>query len=221
MRIVLLFTLLLSVTAQECRVSNGVEYVKIDGNFQPDGCPDGLKCINKICSSVTTVTDKSYASSDDSDKNDGQRKGLPCAVIGKDARSLLVFIKENDDDESKPWTYTSGGCGWKDGKNLTCVGDWGEKWEEECPECDPGTALIPASCSDKCKSGCTDTAIDDGMCNADRRYARGTCRLAGDDGIAGGALAFVITISCLVAAAISCWCCWLAGCCRSDEDEEV
>ena len=211
MRLLLLFTLLLSVTAQECRVSNGVEYVKIDGNFQPDGCPGGLKCINKVCSSVTTVTDKSYASSDDSDKNDGQRKGLPCAVIGKDSRSLLVFIEGNDDDESQPWTYTSGGCGWKDGKNLTCVGDWGEKWEEECPECTPDASGFK-TCSDKCRSGCTNTAIADNLCNKDERYARGTCRLAGEDGIAGGALAFVIIICCAVALAISCWGCWKAGC---------
>ena len=90
MRIVLLFTLLLSVTAQECRVSNGVEYVKIDGNFQPDGCPDGLKCINEVCSSVTTAT-----TIPDADKNDGQLEGLPCAVYqASESRSIVVFQED-------------------------------------------------------------------------------------------------------------------------------
>ena len=203
LKIILFLCMLFAATALECKISNGVEYVNIRGNLQPDGCPDGLKCVNETCSAIQKSN---------TEKNDGQREGLPCAVIGKDSRSILVFIEgHTDDDVDKPWTYTSGGCGSKDGKNLTCVGDWGEKWEEECPECTPDASGF-TTCSDKCRVGCTDTAIDDDMCDKDGKYARGTCRLAGDDGIAGGALAFVITISCIAALGLIVVGLWLGGC---------
>ena len=207
MRIVLLFTLLLSVTAQECRVSNGVEYVKIDGNFQPDGCPDGLKCINKICSSVTT------ASIADNDKNDGQLEGLPCAVYqASESRSIVVFQKDDKSQkDGKPYTYSSGGCGSKDGTNLTCVGDWGEKWEE--------CTLIgdKPDTSKDCKPGCSDTRVNDDMCDVGVKYDRGTCRYE-YKGWAAGPWTF---IGCIIVAIIILVIMWALGCFKPDENENT
>lgn len=195
LKIILFLCMLFAATALECRISNGVEYVNIRGNLQPDGCPDGLKCVNETCSTIQKSN---------TDKNDGQRAGLPCAVIGKDSRFILVFIDGGKDDViEKPWTYTSGGCGSKDGKNLTCVGDWGEKWEEECPECTPDASGF-TTCSDKCRRGCTSTEIEDEECNADGRYARGTCRPYGDDGWTGDVIVVVVLICCLVAVGLCC-----------------
>ena len=155
MKIILLFTLLLSVTAQQKN--------------------------NTI------------------DKNNGQLAGLPCAVSlnGTQSRSISVYIKDNGDMKRKEWTYTPHvGCGSKDGKNLACVGDWGEKWEEECPE---GTAepMEKVIYSDKCKSGCGGTARETGACESGW-FARGTCRFAGEDGWADGPIIFVVSMSVVV-----------------------
>ncbi len=209
MRIVLLFTLLLSVTAQECRVSNGVEYVKIDGNFQPDGCPDGLKCINKVCSSVTTVTDKSVIP--DEDKNDGQLEGLPCAVYqASDSRSIVVFQKDDKSQEDgNPYTYSSGGCGSKDGTDLTCVGDWGEHWEE-CTLF--GTE--PSKSKD-CKPGCDSTRVNDNMCDVGVKYDRGTCRYEYKWWAAGP----LIFIGCIIVAIIIVLIAYALGCFKPEPEK--
>ena len=208
MRIVLLFTLLLSVTAQECRVSNGVEYVKIDGNFQPDGCPDGLKCVNKMCSAIqksNTVQPVKI------NNTNGELAGLPCAVSlnGRNNRSISVYIKANGDVKSQPWNYTHYiGCGWTfSGHNLTCVGDWGEKWEEECPE---GTwpDMGKMKYSNKCRGGCGTVAFErnGAGCDSNSDYARGTCRFRGDDGWAEWNGVHLVWIVCVVFVVTCCWC---------------
>lgn len=165
MRIVLLFTFLLSVTAQQ----------------------------------KNTI-----------DKNNGQLAGLPCAVSlnGTQTRSISVYIKDNGDIKGEAWTYTPMvGCGSKDGKNLTCVGDWGEKWEEECPE---GTAepMGKVIYSDKCKSGCGGKARETGACESGW-FARGTCRFAGEDGWADGPIIFVVCMSVVVVLFIVWWNIWI------------
>ena len=126
-----------------------------------------MKCINEVCSSVTTAT-----TIPDADKNDGRLEGLPCAVYqASESRSIVVF---QEDDKSqkvdKPYTYSSGGCGSKDGTDLTCVGDWGEHWEE--------CTLIGSKpdTSKDCKPGCDDTDINSKMCDVGVKYDRGTCR---------------------------------------------
>jgi len=182
LKIILFLCMLFAATALECRISNGVEYVKIRGNLQPGGCPDGLKCVNETCSTIQKS---------DAAKNNGQRKGFPCVVKALSVRNILVYIKDTEEEEDRPWTYSSGGCGWKDGKNLTCVGDWGEQWEEECPYCDYSTGV---RCSDKCKEGCGNREIVDGSCDVNANYARGTCRLAGEEGWAEWSIWFVVII---------------------------
>ena len=92
MRILLLFTLLISVTAQECRVSNGVEYVKIDGNFQPDGCPDGLKCLNNVCSTVTKAQNDATATvTEDGKEGDVCKVTYMPAEGGVEARVIVLI----------------------------------------------------------------------------------------------------------------------------------
>ena len=127
-KIVLLLCISFSATALECRLSNGVEYVKVGNNFQPDGCPNGLSCVNEICSNASKVESTSY-------------EGKPCAVYSQDKRYIVVQL---DNSEDHPNKYSGNGCGSLDGKNLTCRGDFGEYLEDECYTAN----------EIKCKKGC-------------------------------------------------------------------
>ena len=203
LKIILFLCMLFAATALECRISNGVEYVNIRGNLQPDGCPDGLKCVNETCSTIQ----KSNTSNSTNNTN-GELAGLACAVSlnGRNNRSISVYIKANGDVKNQPWNYTHYiGCGSKDGKNLTCVGDWGEKWEEECPE---GTwpDMGKMEYSEKCRRGCGTVAFErnGAGCDSNSDYARGTCRPYGDDGWTGDVIVVVVLICCLVAIGLCC-----------------
>lgn len=199
MKIILLFTLLFSVTALECKISNGVEYVNIRGNLQPDGCPDGLQCVNETCSSVSAATGKDFS-------------GAPCAVWAKSTRYIMVHNSDVEDDiAGKPWTYTKDGCGENaDYEELVCVGDWGDKYEETCPPCDD-LADPPVPCSAKCRTGgktCNYPGTETG-CNAGY-FQLGSCQAKGREGWAAGSVILVILLIVFDLALLA-WVLWYCG----------
>lgn len=131
-------------------------------------------------------------------EEDGEFDGVPCAVWATSSRQIWVYKEYGVNDTiGQPWTYSQLDCGnniW--GDELDCVGDWGQKWEEECPHCDTNSVQYPVECSDKCKtSGDCYYRIngDDKNCKAED-YNLGRCQTRGAEGLAGGALALVLIL---------------------------
>lgn len=153
LKFLVLLTLLIVSNGLECRVANGVEYIKIGNNFQPDGCPDGLKCINEVCSDVSKVEATSY-------------EGKNCAVYAQDKRYILVQLDPSEDHPNK---YTGSGCGSVDGKNLTCRGDFGEWLQNRCPS---WYDVNDRNTHEDCKPGCPSSST---TCDVEN-FDRGTCQ---------------------------------------------
>ena len=109
-KIVILFlSMAFAISALECKIFDGVEYVKIRGNFQPDGCPDGLQCLNNVCSTRNSAT--------------ATREGESCSV--------KYFKSDYDYEEGRVEIIIDGhivDCG----SGLKCLGNFAEDLYQDC-----------------------------------------------------------------------------------------
>ena len=98
-----------AISALECKISDGVEYVKIRENFQPDGCPDGLQCLNNICSTRNSVTSDGKAGDSCAVRYYPAQGGLP--------EKIVITVKKVQQE-----------CA----TGLKCLGDFAEDLYEIC-----------------------------------------------------------------------------------------
>lgn len=105
----LLLSMAFAISALECKIFDGVEYVKIRGNFQPDGCPDGLQCLNNVCSTRESATDT--------------KEGKSCSV--------RYFDSEYEYEEGRVVIIIDGQT-MECGSGLKCLGSFAEDLYQDC-----------------------------------------------------------------------------------------
>lgn len=149
-KFIVLSLLLFSANALDCQIVDGVTYVKIDGNWQADGCPEKSSCVDKVC-----AADPVHAKPEPVYSTTGYNNwGDACKVFYMGEYTLQGITQNASFYVSVPdGKGDNTGCG-KDGNSageeMKCLGDFGEDLMANCMA-DKSICTDPKKLSGSCQ----------------------------------------------------------------------
>tara|TARA_A100001015_G_scaffold291555_1_gene365875 strand:+ start:442 stop:1035 length:594 start_codon:yes stop_codon:yes gene_type:complete len=184
-KFIVLSLLLFSTNALDCQIVDGVTYVKIDGNWQPDGCPEKSSCVDKVCATETVHAQPEPVSSSLGYNSWGDA----CKVYYMPAHTTqgitqnASFIVEVPDGKGP--NDKCGKDGNADGAEMKCLGDFGEDLMADC-------------------------VADKSICE-DPKKLLGSCQIPENFLMAAGWWTLFITLAIVILCVL--WCAKSMGCC--------